>query len=193
MTYKKLYKRRSLTLIEVIVAFSLVGLIVGECFMLLTRQIKISAQQKKLFCQFIDDQAFLAELKNILSRIYVLDKECIALKNGRLDIIFDSGAHLNPGQSGIHKRSLCVLGQDLVLSYDGRQTVMHKDILEFQVSFFSPSTRWASEWDSSKMGLPEMVKIVLVTKLGKLETKFLLPFHLKPVGQPCNSSRLSFV
>lgn len=186
-------KRKALTLIEVLVAMSLVGLIIGQCLFMLSSQIKTAALGRKRTDMFLEKQLAWIELRNVFFRLYIVDKECFKLKNKELDLVFDNGRQLKSNEGGVQKAHLYLKNGDLILQLDQSQKKVFSDVLSFDIELYSDTGLWRKEWDSSQEGLPQMIHITLKLSDRLLDQKIMLPFSLKVISKPCNYSPSSFL
>ena len=187
-TDKRLKKRFSLTLIEVLVAFTLVGVIVGECFFILTKQIKAASYSKKLISGYIGKKTALLEVKNLFLKAYIIEKECIKTGSGCVELIADLGNRLLPSSSYIQKGTLKIKDKELLFETKHQKIILMKDVEEFFCEFYSQNSKWQKEWDSSQSGLPEMMHLKIKGSFGLIDKKFILPYNVKVIGKTCSSS-----
>lgn len=187
-TVKKLKKRHFLTLIEALVAFALVGLIVGECFFILTKQIKSASYCKKMISGYIDRHSALQELENLFIRGYVVEKEWLKSEGLEVVLFSDLGNRLDPGQSFVQKGTLLLKNRELIYQLPHQNLIIFTDIDEVFFEFYSQNYKWQKRWDSSHNGLPEMMHLKIRGPWGHLDKKILLPYNLKVIAKPCNSS-----
>lgn len=187
-THKKLKKRYALTLIEVLVAFTLVGLIVGECFFILTRQIKAASYSKKLISSYIHKKSTFLELKSLFMKVYVHEKECFKSSGGSMELIADLGNRLLPSSSYIQKGTLKLKDKELFFETKDQKITFMEGVEEFFCEFYSQNSKWQKDWDSTQSGLPEMMHVKIKGSFGLIDKKFILPYNVKVIGKTCSSS-----
>jgi prepilin-type N-terminal cleavage/methylation domain-containing protein len=198
MSIKTLLKRKSFTLIEVLIALSILGLIMGEGLYMLSQQVKQAAKTKKSINLFFRKRQIFLEFQTLFCHLYPFEKQCLQVKDHKIGVIFDAGVSLDPQISGLQKGHIEKRQDKIYFVFDKETGPFHEKLLaqgvkEFSIKFFNQAHPWQNSWASEKQGLPEMIHIKLVTSTFTLDQKFFLPFNLKAITPLCKSSPLSFL
>ena len=191
-------KRKAFTLIEVLIALTLLGIILTEGLFMLSQQIKTSSIAKKNLNKLFSKKSTLLEIQKIFLHLYPKEKNCLISDGDKIDLYFDAGISLDPLISGFQKAYLEKQEQSLYLVFNNdnvrsSKKLIASDVTEFSIQFFSPASSWQSCWQSDQMGLPEMMHIKLVCKGFSIDQKFFLPFSLKTIKTVCKPSPSSFL
>jgi len=186
MKIKPDLKRKSLLLIELLLAFALMGLIVGECLFFLTRATKTFHLHKKKLEQFIKKEQVALDFKKYIWHLNLENKKALKLHSNSLEINFDAGSWLNPEISGWQKGKIQLSGGCVKLFYmeDDKsffETTLLTGVHKMKWSFYNQKIGWAQEWDSEKNGWPEMARFELETDFFSLNRQFLLPYNLEVI------------
>jgi prepilin-type N-terminal cleavage/methylation domain-containing protein len=190
--------KKAFTLIEVLIAMTLLGLIVSQGLYLLSQQIKNRVKYKKVFESFQAKEFFLEQIQGYFFHLVTSEKKCLEAGDQGVCIYFDAGVTLDPELSGPIKANLKLDGDTLkliVLLENNRscEQVILSGVKTFKLQFFSQDTLWQQSWASESQGLPEMMHVQLNAESLSCDQKFLLPFNLPPISVSCKSSPLSLL
>jgi hypothetical protein len=198
MAIKTLLKRKSFTLIEVLISFALLALIVSEGMYLLSRQIKLQTKFKQTLNGFFTKNKITSDIKSLFLHIYPDEKKCLMVNQEGVSFYIDAGIFEDPDISGLQFAKLILKNKVLIQKIEPKEKEpiyrpLVYDVLSVSYKFYSSDMNWQDTWDSTKMGLPEMMHLSLSTSKYKIEKTFLLPFNLKPISLSCKSSPSSFL
>jgi len=183
MTINNPLKRKSLTLIELLVAISLLAIILTEGLYLLTSQTKQAALCQKNISRFLKQEDILSTLEGLFFHLNTQDTDCLKVDK---DIYchFDNHIQKDPKLSGFQKAYLKLHNNDLILDFEdkNKKIVIASHVLDYGISFYSQKSNWQLSWRSSSMGLPEMIHLKIKTKDYAIDQKLLCPFKQIPVS-----------
>lgn len=187
-------KKRSLTLIEIMIALGLAGLLLTTLFSFYQQLFITRAQlqkSKEVATQRIWVQERLiqvfsqiaTEVEEDLGLAFYLGKEASA-QSSVLNFYYDNGMDPDPHYSGVIKAMLFLnQKKELLLQLSpSRKEVLMEGVKDLQVLFFDPKEKvWGSDWENQEGGLPPMIKLTL-TDATATDFVFFLPSALKKIS-----------
>lgn len=187
-------KRKNLTLIELLIAISLLAIILTEGLLLLTSQTKTAANSKKIINKFLKREEVFLVIEGLFFHLNVQDKACLKIDK-QIFLSFDNQIQLEPSLSGFQKACLDFENGCLKLIFEKNEhsVLIASNVKEFSLKCYSQKTHWKPHWNSQSEGLPEMVHLVLKTKDFEIDQKFLCPYKQIPVSLLCRLFPLSFL
>lgn len=175
-------KRKRLTIIELLVAIALLSVILTEGLYLLTSQTKQAAMSQKMMTKFFKKEQALLVLEGLFFHLNTQDTHCLKVKD-QIHLHFDNHIQKDPDLSGFQKGYLKLDNGQLILQFEDKEKflILAENVQAYEISFYSQKTNWATKWQSSSQGLPEMIHLRLTTKEYDIDQKFLCPFKQGPV------------
>lgn len=178
-------KRRSLTLLEVVIAFSLTAVLLSFLFFQYQKMSFANMETQKLQETFFPRHLLQARLAQVFASLVTEDKEpAFYFNENKLHFHFDQGIDPDPALCDEVSASLYVnRDKQLVLditSLDGerkRTETLYENISSHVWEFVDKKTGWALEWPKEKKEAPPIVRLTLNT----LTFAFFLPGANEPV------------
>lgn len=176
------FKKKRFTIIELLVAIALLSIIVTQGLYLLTSQTKQAAKCQKMMTKFLKKQEALLVLEGLFFHLNTQDPACLKA-NDKIYLHFDNHIQKDPSYSGFQKAFLKVDQGRLILEFEDKDKILVivEAVEDYSVGFYSQTTNWVTNWQSSSEGLPEMIHLKLKTKDYDIDQKFLCPFKQGPV------------
>lgn len=186
-------KRKQLTLIELLVAVCLLSIILTEGLFMLSSQTKHAAQAQIKLKSFFKKEETVIALEGFFFHLNVHDNSCLKADD-KIYLHFDNHFQKDPLLSGFQKGSISL--EDGVLSFEfegkNKKIILAQAVQSFSLSFYSQKTNWQKKWQSTSLGLPEMIHVNLKTKDFEIDQKFLCPYKQIPVMLSCKFFPLFF-
>ena len=177
-------KKRSLTLIEVIVALGLTAIVLGTLFTFYRQLFGTKAELQKSK-EIVFQRVWLQERLSQLFSNALYKKEGSVFYTAHpsgsigsaLYLYFDNGVDPDPVYCN-EVNGMIYLGDDKLLKlciFPDRLETLMEDVCSVKFSFFDDDTKeWTTQWPHDKQDIPLMVKI-FVTKEKETEFVFFLP------------------
>lgn len=183
MIYKR--KKQALTLLEVLVSLSLLGLllsILGMTYFPLLRtqketKISIFHKQQEIFC--------LQRLEKLFFSLAATSSTVSLLEPEKLSLIYE--APIDPLFSGKVTSTLSINPQQQLLLTTSSENALATEILLQEVqhltfSFFSPhSNQLETSWSGKEKKLPLWIRVTIETKHGILASSFRTSLSEEPI------------